>query len=53
MSLEDRVVKQAFQRMAREKSAVVLTKHVVTPSEEEVRRNPPSRSAKLRALERI
>ena len=53
MSLEDRVVKHAFQRLAREKRARVLTKHVVTPSDEEIRRNPPSRSAKLRALEKV
>lgn len=53
MSLEDRVVKQAFQRLRREGRAVVLTKHVVPPSDEEIRRNPPSRSAKLRALEMV
>lgn len=53
MSLEDRVVKQAFQRLKQERRAAVLTKHVVTPSEEEIRSNPPSRSAKLRALEMV
>jgi 16S rRNA (cytosine1402-N4)-methyltransferase len=51
MSLEDRKVKQAFQKLARGGSAVVLTKHVITPSGDEIRINPPSRSAKLRALE--
>ena len=51
MSSEDRVVKQAFQGLAREKKAVLLNKHVITPTEKEVRENPPSRSAKLRALE--
>jgi len=51
MSLEDRRVKQAFQAMAREGRAKILTRHVVKPSEEEVRDNPPSRSAKLRAVE--
>lgn len=51
MSLEDRVVKQAFQQLARTGRAVLLNKHVVTPSEEEVRSNPASRSSKLRALE--
>lgn len=51
MSLEDRKVKQAFQALSREGRAVILTKHVVTPSEEETRLNPPSRSAKLRAVE--
>ena len=51
MSLEDRKVKQAFQALAREGRVQILTKHVVTPAEGEVQQNPPSRSAKLRALE--
>ena len=51
MSSEDRAVKQAFQRFGREGKAVVLTKHVVPPTDEEIRNNPPSRSAKLRAVE--
>ncbi len=51
MSLEDRKVKQSFQAMAQTGRAQVLTRHVVRPTEEEIRNNPPSRSAKLRALE--
>jgi len=51
MSLEDRRVKRSFQDMARSERAVILTKHVIRPSEEEIRSNPPSRSAKLRAVE--
>src|SRR3954451_21643265 len=51
MSLEDRKVKQSFQGLAREGRARILTKHVVRPSESEVRGNAPSRSAKLRAVE--
>jgi 16S rRNA (cytosine1402-N4)-methyltransferase len=51
MSLEDRKVKQSFQELARTGRAVILTRHVVRPSEEEIRENPPSRSAKLRAVE--
>lgn len=51
MSLEDRRVKHSFQDLARAGRAVVLTRHVVRPSAEEVARNPASRSAKLRALE--
>jgi 16S rRNA (cytosine1402-N4)-methyltransferase len=50
MSTEDRIVKQAFQSLSREKRATILTKHVVRPTEEELSENPPSRSAKLRAL---
>jgi len=51
MSLEDRKVKQQFQALARAGRADILTKHVVRPSSEEIKNNPPSRSAKLRALE--
>jgi len=53
MSLEDRNVKQSFQELARSARATVLTKHVIKPSEQEVRENPPSRSAKLRAIELV
>ncbi|HUA18126.1 MAG TPA: 16S rRNA (cytosine(1402)-N(4))-methyltransferase RsmH [Bryobacteraceae bacterium] len=51
MSLEDRKVKQCFQALARAGRAEILTRHVVRPSSEEIRTNPPSRSAKLRAVE--
>jgi 16S rRNA (cytosine1402-N4)-methyltransferase len=51
MSLEDRKVKQSLQALARAGRAVTLTKHVVKPAQEETRDNPPSRSAKLRAVE--
>lgn len=53
MSLEDRKVKQRFQELARAGRARILTKHVVRPEEEEIRENPASRSAKLRAMERV
>jgi 16S rRNA (cytosine1402-N4)-methyltransferase len=52
MSIEDRQVKQGFQNLARSGQIRILTKHVVRPSEKEVRENPPSRSAKLRAAEK-
>jgi 16S rRNA (cytosine1402-N4)-methyltransferase len=49
-SLEDRRVKQAFrQREVWE----VLTKKPIIPSAEEIRTNPRSRSAKLRAAKRV
>ncbi len=53
MSIEDREVKVAFRELQRQGAAKVLTKHVVAPAPEEVAENPPSRSAKLRALEMI
>jgi 16S rRNA (cytosine1402-N4)-methyltransferase len=51
MSLEDRTVKRSFQAMAKDGIVRILTRHVVRPAEEELRANPPSRSAKLRAVE--
>ncbi len=51
-SLEDRLVKLAFRRWAQREVLNILTRRVVRPSEEEVRENPASRSAKLRAAER-
>src|SRR5579864_241728 len=51
MSLEDRKVKEKFRALGREGRGTVLTKHPVTPSEQEIGENPPSRSAKLRAVE--
>ena len=51
MSTEDRKVKRAFQELARDRKARLLTKHVVTAGEAELRENAASRSAKLRALE--
>ncbi|NPA89964.1 MAG: 16S rRNA (cytosine(1402)-N(4))-methyltransferase RsmH [Chloroflexi bacterium] len=67
-SLEDRIVKQFFRREAQDcicpprqpvctcghKAQVrILTRKPVTPSPEEVARNPRARSAKLRAVEKL
>jgi len=51
MSLEDRKVKHRFRELESAARAVVLTKRPLQPGEEEIRDNPPSRSAKLRAVE--
>ena len=50
-SLEDRRVKDAFRLGAQQGIYQVLTRKPVTASPQEVRRNPRSRSAKLRAVE--
>ncbi len=50
-SLEDRIVKQFFKKMKMQGVGQILTKKPIVPSEEEQEENPPSRSAKLRALE--
>jgi 16S rRNA (cytosine1402-N4)-methyltransferase len=67
-SLEDRIVKLAFRRMEGEctcpsglpvcrcgakEMVKVLTRRPMTASEEEVNRNPRSRSAKLRVAEKL
>jgi 16S rRNA (cytosine1402-N4)-methyltransferase len=52
-SLEDRIVKDAMREGAKQGRYKLLTKKPVTPGEEEMDRNPRSRSAKLRAAERI
>jgi 16S rRNA (cytosine1402-N4)-methyltransferase len=51
MSTEDRKVKRAFRDWIRQGRAVPLHKHVIRPSEQEVRANPAARSARLRAIE--
>jgi 16S rRNA (cytosine1402-N4)-methyltransferase len=51
-SLEDRMVKRAFQELARTGDFKILTKKVQHPDEAEVRANPRARSAKLRVIER-
>ncbi len=67
-SLEDRIVKQFFRREAADcicppqamkctcnhsARLKLISKKVITPSEEEIKRNPRSRSAKMRVVERI
>jgi 16S rRNA (cytosine1402-N4)-methyltransferase len=51
-SLEDRMVKDALREGARSGFYRILTKKLVEASQEEIDRNPRSRSAKLRAAER-
>ncbi len=54
-SLEDRIVKKFFKDLCviHPKKFSLLNKKVVQASEEEIKENPRSRSAKLRAIERI
>jgi len=51
-SLEDRIAKDSLRDGAHRGIWQVLTKKPVTPDEDEINRNPRSRSAKLRAAER-
>ena len=52
-SLEDRIVKDAMRAGARDMLFRLLTKKPVIASEDEIKRNPRSRSAKMRAAERV
>jgi 16S rRNA (cytosine1402-N4)-methyltransferase len=52
-SLEDRIVKNAFRKLAKEGLFNIITKKPLVPSQQEQKLNPSSRSAKLRVVERI
>lgn len=52
-SLEDGIVKRKFQELVRSGRALPIFAKPVAPGAEEVRRNPRSRSAKLRAIRKI
>lgn len=67
-SLEDRIVKQTFQRLAGKctcpprmpvcicgaaKKIEIVTRKPITPGDDELEKNPRSRSAKLRVIRRI
>lgn len=58
-SLEDRIVKRFFKESSSTKvsddrpTLRILTKRPIVPSEEEIKQNPASRSAKLRVAEKI
>jgi len=51
-SLEDRIVKDALRDGAKAGIFEVLTKKPLTATQEEIDRNPRSRSAKMRVAER-
>ncbi|MDR0321143.1 MAG: 16S rRNA (cytosine(1402)-N(4))-methyltransferase RsmH [Treponema sp.] len=67
-SLEDRIVKNFFRTMNKDctcpqqapickcsgrRSVNILTKKGITPEKDEIERNPPSRSARLRVVEKV
>ncbi|MFH1868646.1 MAG: 16S rRNA (cytosine(1402)-N(4))-methyltransferase RsmH [Candidatus Omnitrophota bacterium] len=52
-SLEDRIVKYRFRKLEKEGPLTILTKKPITPGKEEKKENPRSRSAKLRAAQRL
>ena len=50
---EDRIVKNFFRDMSKDKKGILINKKIITASDEEIRKNPRSRSAKLRIIEKI
>ena len=52
-SIEDRIVKHSFRQLNNESKVELLTKKPLTPSTDEIKLNKRSRSAKMRALERV
>ncbi len=52
-SLEDRMVKDAFREAVKQGHYELLTRKPVTAGEDEMNRNPRSRSAKMRAAEKV
>ncbi len=49
-SLEDRLIKHSFRQWQNDSKGKILTRHPLTPSQEETERNYKARSAKLRAF---
>lgn len=54
-SLEDRIVKHTFRALSAQADGLleILTKRPQLPTDEEINRNPRSRSAKLRVIQRM
>ena len=52
-SLEDRIIKNAFKKLAKDGLFNIITRKPLVPSREEQRSNPSSRSAKFRVGEKI
>lgn len=52
-SLEDKIVKEFFREVARDKRGVRITKKPITATEEELKFNPRARSAKLRVIQKF
>jgi 16S rRNA (cytosine1402-N4)-methyltransferase len=50
---EDRIVKNFFRDLNKDKKGILINKKIITASDEEIRKNPRSRSAKLRIIEKI
>ncbi len=52
-SLEDRIVKHFYKKLAKENILKIITKKPFVPADEEIRINPRCRSAKMRVAEKL
>jgi len=52
-SLEDRIVKRFFKSLVTEEKGQLINKKPITAGDEEIEKNPRSRSAKLRIIQKI
>lgn len=52
-SLEDRIVKKAFKEVLEKQEFLDVSNGVIVTGDSEIKRNPRSRSAKLRAVEKV
>ncbi len=52
-SLEDRIVKNFFRKMANEEKGILINKKPIIPKDDEIISNPRSRSSKLRTIKKI
>ena len=52
-SLEDRIVKRFFKEKVKSEQATAITRKPLVPTDEEIKNNNRSRSAKLRVIEKI
>ena len=50
---EDRIVKNFFRDLAKDRKVILINKKPTIASEEEIKRNPRARSAKLRIIEKV
>jgi 16S rRNA (cytosine1402-N4)-methyltransferase len=52
-SIEDRIVKQAFQKLVDTERYVLINKHVIAPTRQEKQKNKASSSCKMRVIEKV
>ena len=52
-SKEDRIIKKFFKEKKIKQEGILIVKKIITPTRDEVKKNPRSRSAKLRGIKKL